>query len=117
MSTQVIVGLGLTTQGITAPMQATLTDGQDNTELLTATDFTVTAQSLGTFLEGATLTHLSVTATTGICYAGLLRNGQYIAVCQSLGSHATGGQNQVLPILPGPVTLVAGDQIIVRSEA
>ena len=117
MSTQVITGLALTTGGASAPLQATLTDGLDNTELLTNTDFTITAQSLGTFLEGSTITHLSVTASTGLAYAGLLRNGQYIAVCQSLGSNAQGGQNQVMPILPGPVRLVAGDQIIVRCEA
>jgi len=68
-------------------------------------------------MEGATLTHLKVSSASGICYAGILRNGQYIAVCQSLGSNALGGQPELAPVLPSPVALVAGDQIIVRTEA
>lgn len=116
MSTQTVVGFAKTTKG-GVPLEATITDGSDSQELTTDTTYTVTAQSLGTFSEGATLTHLKVTAATGIAYAGVLRNGQYIAVCQSLGSNALGGQTQLLPILPAPVALVAGDQIIVRTEA
>ena len=68
-------------------------------------------------MEGATLTHLSATATSGICYCGVLRNGQYIGVAQSLGSLANGGQPQLAPLLPRPVALIAGDQIIIRTEA
>ena len=98
-------------------MSSTITDGSDSQELKTNATFTVTSQSLGTFMEGATLTHLSVTAATGICYCGVLRNGQYIGVAQSLGSLANGGQPQLAPILPRPIGLIAGDQIIIRTEA
>jgi hypothetical protein len=98
-------------------MKTTLTDGSDSQELKSNTDYTITSQSLGTIAEGQTLTHISVTAATGICYAGLLRNGQYIGVCQSLGSQVAGGQPKYMPIMPAPVKLVAGDQIIVRTEA
>ena len=94
-----------------------ITDGSDSQELRSNKDFTITEQSLGTICEGQTLTHLSVTAATGICYAGVLRNGQYIAVCQSLGSQALGGQPKYMPVMPAPVRLVAGDQIIIRTEA
>jgi hypothetical protein len=38
-------------------------------------------------------------------------------ICQSLGSYSLGGQPKYLPISPGPLRLVAGDQIIVRTEA
>ena len=116
MSTQTVVGFAQTSKG-GVPLEATITDGSDSQELTTDTTFTVTAQSLGTFVEGATLTHLKVSAATGIAYVGVLRNGQYIAVCQSLGSNALGGQPNLRPILPSPVLLVAGDQIIVRTEA
>ena len=116
MATQTVVGFAATSKG-GVPLEATITDGSDSQELTTDTTFTVTAQSLGTFVEGAVLTHLRVTAATGIAYCGILRNGQYIAVCQSLGSNALGGQNQLLSVMPSPVSLVAGDQIIIRTEA
>lgn len=116
MSTQTVVGFAQTSKG-GVPLEATLTDGSDSQELTTDTTYTITAQSLGTFSEGATLTHLKVNAASGICYAGVLRNGQYIAICQSMGSNALGGQPELAPVLPSPVSLVAGDQIIVRTEA
>ena len=116
MSTQSVSGIAFTSKG-TVPLLTTITDGSDSQEVLTNSTYTVTAQSLGTFMEGATLTHLSLTAATGVCYGGVLRNGQYIGVCQSLGSLALGGQPQIQPILPRPITLIAGDQIIFRGEA
>jgi len=116
MATQTVVGFAQTSKG-GVPLEATITDGSDSQELTTDVTYTVTAQSLGTFVEGATLTHLKISSATGIAYAGVLRNGQYIAVVQSLGSNALGGQNNLLPVLPSPIALVAGDQIIVRTEA
>lgn len=120
MSTQKPYGFAKTASGsipMGGPNNTALTDGSDSQELLSNKDFTITEQSLGTILEGQTLTALSVTAATGICYAGVLRNGQFIAIVQSLGSNAYGGQSKYMPILPGPVRLVAGDQLIVRTEA
>jgi len=116
MSTQTVVGFASTSRG-GVPLEATITDGSDSQELTTDITFTVTAQSLGTFSQGATVTALAVTAASGIAYAGILRNGQYIAVCQSLGSNALGGAPKFSPLMPGPVSLVAGDQIICRTEA
>ena len=106
----------MTSQG-GVPLKTTLTNGSDSQELLTNSDYVVTSQSLGTFAEGASVTHLGVRSTTGICFSGILRNGQYIAVCQTLSTNALGGGNKYSALLPGPVQLVAGDQIIVRSQA
>ena len=116
MSTQTAYGFAQTSKG-GVPLEATVTDGSDSQELTTDTTYTVTAQSLGTFAEGATLTHLKVGAVSGIAYCGVLRNGQFIAVAQSMGSNGLGGSPQLAPILPSPVVLVAGDQIIIRTEA
>jgi len=116
MSTQTAYGFAQTSKG-GVPLEATVTDGSDSQELTTDTTYTVTAQSLGTFAEGATLTHLKVGAVSGIAYCGVLRNGQFIAVCQSMGSNGLGGSPQLAPILPSPVVLVAGDQILIRTEA
>ena len=116
MSTQVAYGFAKTSTS-SFPLKATITDGSDSQELTTNTDYTVTAQSLGTIAEGQTLTHMSVTAATGIAYAYVLRNGQCVALCQSLGSQVAGGQPKYMAVLPSPLKLVAGDQIIVRTEA
>jgi hypothetical protein len=116
MSTQVVTGFAQTNMS-TIPLKTTLTDGSDSQELKTNDTYTVTSQSLGTFAEGQTLRGMAVQAATGIAYAGVLRNGQFIAVCQALGSLANGGMPQMCTIMPGPVQLVAGDQIIVRTEA
>ena len=116
MSTQTVIGFAKTTSS-SVPLSTSLTDGSDSQELKTNSSYTVTSQSLGTFSEGQTVTHMSVTSATGLCYAGILRNGQYVGVCQALGSNALGAAENLLPLLPGPVTLIAGDQIIVRTEA
>lgn len=116
MSTQVVVGIAHTVSS-SAPLKTTITDGSDSQELKTNDTYTITSQSLGTFMDGQTLTHLTVSAATGICYCGLLRNGQFIGVCDSMGSYSLGGQGNSLPLLPGPVRLQAGDQLIVRTEA
>jgi len=116
MSTQLVTGFALS-NGLPIPLSTTITDHSDSQELLTNSGYTVTSQSLGTFAEGRTVTHLAITAATGIAYAGILRNGQYIAVGQSMGSESLGGMPQTAMLMPSPVTLVAGDQIIVRTEA
>ena len=116
MTTQVVIGFAKT-QSSSFPLKTTITDNADSQELKTNDTYTVTSQSLGTIGEGQVLTHLSVTAATGICYAFVLRNGQAVALCQSLGSYSLGGQPKYLPIQPAPLRLVAGDQIVVRTEA
>ena len=115
MTTQLVTGFALS-NGLSIPLSTTLTDGSDSQELKTNSTYSVTSQSLGTFAEGRTITHLTVTAATGIAYAGILRNGQYIAVCQSLGSESLGGMPQVAALMPSPIVLVAGDQCVVRVE-
>ena len=116
MSTQTVTGYAQTSKG-GVPLEATITDGSDNQELTSDITFSITAQSLGTYMEGATLTHLKVSSASGLCYVGVLRNGQYIAVCQSMGSSALGGAPELAPVSPASVQLVAGDQIIVRTQA
>jgi len=119
MTTQDVMGFAkFATSSIPlgGPDNTALTDGSDSSELLSNSTYTITSQSLGTIAMGQVLTHLSVWATSGIAYCGVLRNGQYIAVCQAMGSDALGGMPKYAPVLPGPVQLQAGDQVIVRSE-
>jgi hypothetical protein len=116
MSTQLVTGFALS-NGLPIPLSTTITDGSNSQELKTNSTYSVTSQSLGTFAEGRTVTHMAITAATGISYAGILRNGQFISICQSMGSESLGGMPQVATLMPSGVTLVAGDQIIVRTEA
>jgi hypothetical protein len=116
MSTQIATGFAVTNRG-GIPLKTTVTDGSNSQELKTNDTYTVTSQSIGTFAEGATLTHLGVNCATGMCWAGILRNGTFIALCQSLRSIALGGGHKYAPILPAPVLLQAGDQLLVRTEA
>jgi len=115
MTTQLVTGFALS-NGLPIPLSSSITDHSDSQELKTNSTYSVTSQSLGTFAEGRTVTHLAITAATGIAYAGILRNGQYIAVGQSMGSESLAGMPQTAMLMPSPVTLVAGDQIIVRTE-
>lgn len=120
MSTQLPYGFAKTATSsipLGGASNTALTDGQNDQELLSNKDYTVTEQSLGTICEGQTLTHLAVASITGIAFCGVLRNGQYIGLCQSLGSNALGGAPKYAPVMPGPIRLVAGDQIIIRTEA
>jgi hypothetical protein len=116
MTTQLVTGFAYTNQS-TVPLSTTITDGSDSQEIKTNSTYTVTSQSLGTFAEGQTLQAMFLQAATGICWGIVLRNGQAIGICQSLGSLALGGGMKAMPIMPGPITLVAGDQILCRSEA
>ena len=102
MTTQVVIGFAKT-QSSSFPLKTTITDNADSQELKTNDTYTVTSQSLGTIGEGQVLTHLSVTAATGLAYAGVLRNGQIVAISQSLGSYALGGKPKYLPVVPGPL--------------
>ena len=101
MSTQVVQGFAVTSQG-GIPLKTTLTDGDNSQELKTNTTYSITSQSIGTFAEGARLTQLGVSSTTGICWAGILRNGTFIALCQSLRSNALGGVTSTRRFHPRP---------------
>tara|TARA_R100001594_G_C4049143_1_gene264685 strand:+ start:2256 stop:2606 length:351 start_codon:yes stop_codon:yes gene_type:complete len=116
MSTQIVNGLLYGPNG-TVPLQKTITDGSDSQELMTDVTFTVTQQSVGRFADGWTLTHGAVWATTGICYAYFLRNGQNIGNVQSLGTNALGGMQEGVCKLSNPIRIIPGDQLIVRTEA
>ena len=116
MSTQVVTGLLLASDGRAAPLKTTLTDGSDSQELKTNDTYTVTSQGVGRFCDGWTLTHGYVQATTGICYAYILRNGVNICNLKSISSKALGNGYGAQP-LSHSVRIIPGDQLIVRTEA
>ena len=116
MSVQVVQGVLKSSTGQSVPLSTSITDGSDSQEVLTATAFTVTAQSVGRYCDGWTLTHGWISCATNIVYAYVLRNGQNFANITSLSSNAIGGGKGMQP-LSHPVRIIPGDQILCRVQA
>ena len=106
MTTQNVTGVLNCSSGFKIPLNATITDDAE-TSLTTDTAFTVTAQNIGDFAPGQTVTSGIVTADANISYAYILRKGLIL----SLVPFAVKGVACGTPDLSRPVTLVPGDQL------
>ena len=106
MTTQNVTGVLNCSSGFKIPLNATITDGSESS-LTTDTAYTVTAQNIGDFATGQTVTSGIVTAGANISYAYILRKGLIL----SLVPFAVKGVACGTPALARPVTLMAGDQL------
>ena len=106
MTTQNVTGVLNCSSGFKIPLNATITDDAE-ASLTTDTAFTVTAQNIGDFAPGQTVTSGIVTAGANISYAYILRKGLIL----SLVPFAVKGVACGTPNLSRPVTLVPGDQL------
>ncbi len=106
MTTQNVTGVLNCSSGFKIPLNATITDGTE-ASLTTDTAYTVTAQNIGDFATGQTVTSGLVTAGANISYAYILRKGLIL----SLVPFAVKGVACGTPGLARPVTLMAGDQL------
>jgi hypothetical protein len=106
MTTQNVTGVLNCSSGFKIPLNATITDDAE-ASLTTDTAFTVTAQNIGDFAPGQTVTSGIVTAGSNISYAYILRKGLIL----SLVPFAVKGVACGTPNLSRPVTLVPGDQL------
>jgi len=106
MTTQNVTGVLNCSSGFKIPLNATITDNAE-ASLTTDTAFTVTAQNIGDFAPGQTVTSGIVTAGANISYAYILRKGLIL----SLVPFAVKGVACGTPNLSRPVTLVPGDQL------
>lgn len=118
MSTQVITGK-ICTQGpkgyLEVPLKTTVTDGTQ-TEILTDSDFTVTAQSLGIYAERQQITGGFVSAKTGIIYAAVINNG-IVRSTIPITSRTSGATGSADMAVFGNIVLNPGDQILVNTYA
>ena len=108
-----VVGYARTMAGTQIPLR---NDSQaEGTEfsLTTDTNLTVTAQDVGTYKPGATITSLEIFGVNGISYCYVLRNG----VILTWGSVNVGGVNNQEMALCRPVQLIPGDDIRVLTLA
>ena len=89
------------------PIEVTMTDDTES-NVTSDTIYTITAQDLGQFLNGQTITTGFVSVKTGIAYCYVLRNGRCISTVPmtSRTSGATGSSDQELS---HPVSVIPGD--------
>lgn len=106
MTTQNVTGVLNCSSGFKIPLNATITDDTE-ASLTTDVAYTVTAQNIGDFANGQTVTSGLVTAGANISYAYILRKGLIL----SLVPFAVKGVACGTPDLARPVTLMAGDQL------
>lgn len=113
MATTTVIGYARCALGTQIPLRV---DGQaEGTEfsLTTDTNLTVTAQEVGTYKPGATITAIEVFGVNNISYCYVLRNGLIL----SWGSVNVGGVNNSEMLLCQPVQLIPGDDIRVLTLA
>tara|TARA_Y100000361_G_scaffold9051_1_gene7352 strand:+ start:587 stop:1270 length:684 start_codon:yes stop_codon:yes gene_type:complete len=111
MASNTVVGYARTTGGDQIPLR---NDSQaEGTEFSLTTDvnLTVTAQDIGTYKPGATVTSLEVFGVNGISYCYILRQGVILA----WGSVNVAGVNNQELMLCAPVTLRPGDTVRVLT--
>ena len=108
-----VTGYARTTSGTQIPLKNTAQLEGTEFSLTTDTDLTTTAQDIGTYMPGATITSVEIFAPNGIQYAYILRQG----VILSWASVNIAGVNNQEMNLCAPVTLRPGDTVRVLASA
>jgi hypothetical protein len=107
MANTTVVGYGRTTGGDQIPLRVDSQAEGTQFSLTTDTNLTVTAQDVGTYKPGATLTSVEVFGVNGISFCYILRQGVILA----WGSVNVAGVNNQEMSLCTPVQLRPGDTI------
>ena len=116
MGSIVACGTLFCADGTHIPLLVTDADNGTAAAVTTNTAFSVTASQAGTYAPGKTVVASSMfQATNGCTYAYLLRAGEILQV-YPVGAGASMAHNGRV-ICPKPVTLKAGDQVIVKPQA
>jgi hypothetical protein len=104
MATNTVNGVLVCSDGTNVPLKAELAEGTE-TNLTTDTAYTVTAQNVGDYALGKTVTSALVTSDNGISYAYILRQG-LVATILPVGVKGAAWQ---ATSLCAPFRLQAGD--------
>ena len=104
MATNTVNGVLVCSDGTNVPLKAELAEGTE-TNLTTDTAYTVTAQNVGDYALGKTVTSALVTSDNGISYCYILRQG-LVATILPVG--VKGAAWQASPLC-APFRLQAGD--------
>ncbi len=111
MATNTVVGVLVCRGGTNIPLKAEIAEGTES-NLTTDTTYTVSAQNVGDYAPGQTVTSGLVCAGNGIAYAYILRQG-LVAALLPVGIMGSAFQNSPLC---APFTLQAGDIVRVLSN-
>ncbi len=111
MATNTVVGVLVCRGGTNIPLKAEIAEGTES-NLTTDTAYTVSAQNVGDYAPGKTVTSGLVCASNGIAYAYILRQG-LVAALIPVGIMGSAFQNSPLC---APFTLQAGDIVRVMSN-
>jgi hypothetical protein len=113
MANVTVTGYARTMTGTQIPLRVDSQAEGAEFSLTTDTNLTTTAQDIGTYMPGATVTSLEVFAPNGISYAYILRQGVILA----WGSVNVAGVNNQELALCRPVQLRPGDTVRVLALA
>ena len=111
MATNTVVGVLVCRGGTNIPLKAEIAEGTES-NLTTDTTYTVSAQNVGDYAPGKTVTSGLVCASNGVSYAYILRQG-LVAALIPVGIMGSAFQNSPLC---APFTLQAGDIVRVMSN-
>lgn len=106
MATNTVNGILVCSDGTNIPLKAELAEGTES-DLTTDTTYTVSAQNIGDYGMGKTITRGLVTCDNGVAYAYILRQGLVAAIVPV----ACKGISSPTPALCAPFTLQAGDKL------
>ena len=112
MATIQCVGYARTNTGSQIPLSSSMAEGTETT-LTTDATVTVTAQDVGTYMPGATITSIEVFGLNNISYAYVLRQG---VILSWASVNVQGVSNNEMPLC-APVQLRPGDTIRVLAQA
>ena len=116
MGSIVVCGTLFCSDGSHIPLLVTTADNGTAAAVTTNTAFSVTASQAGTYAPGKTVVASSMfVSSNGTTYAYLLRAGEIMQV-YPCGAGASASADGRIPC-PKPVTLMAGDQVIVKPQA
>jgi len=111
MATNTVVGVLVANDGTNIPLKAELAEGTES-DLTTDTTYTVSAQNVGDYAQGKTITSALVTSDNGIAYAYILRQGLVAAIIPV----GIKGVTAFTPALCTPFRLQAGDKVRVMNN-
>ena len=111
MATNTVNGVLVCSDGTNIPLKAELAEGTES-DLTTDTTYTVSAQNIGDYAQGKTVTSGLVTTDASCAYAYILRQG-LVASIIPVGVKGSAFQDSSLC---APFTLQAGDKLRVMNN-
>ena len=111
MATNTVVGILVASDGTNIPLKTEIVEGTETT-CTTDTVYTSTAQNIGDYAQGKTITHGLMQFANGFQYAYILRQG----VVASVIPCCVNGASTATPPLWAPITLMAGDLLRVMNQ-